>query len=270
MASALTIAGSDSGGGAGIQADLKTFEAHGVFGLSAITALTAQNSLGVEAVMGVPPDMVRAQCEAVIRDFAPKAAKTGMLFDEGIIDAVADVLQVHPMFLVSDPVMVATSGDRLLKPEAERALREKLLPMAQIITPNAEEAKVLAGRPIEDEGGALRAAEAIAASYPQAWILLKGAHLHRKGATTITDLLYKRGESPIFLETEWIDTPHTHGTGCTLSAAITANIVQGRDVVDSVKQAKSYISGAIRRAWSGEGKGRGSLRHNYRNTGYED
>jgi hydroxymethylpyrimidine kinase/phosphomethylpyrimidine kinase len=259
MKAALTIAGSDSGGGAGIQADLKTFEAHEVFGTSAITAITAQNTVGVQDVMRVPPEMVRAQMDSVLDDFQIAGVKTGMLFDAEIINAVAAGLQGRNLPLVVDPVMVATSGDPLLQASAIEALVTQLLPLATVITPNLHEASLLADMEVRDQHDMLRAAEKIAPLAPEAWILVKGGHLEGDEAI---DLLY-RDHQPRWLHSPYIPTDDTHGTGCTLSAAIAARLALGVRVPAAVSGAKSYLTGALRYAWHGLGHGRGSLRHHY-------
>lgn len=257
---ALTIAGSDSGGGAGIQADLKTFEAFRVFGTSVITAVTAQNSLGVHAAMPVPPEMVRAQLRAVLDDFPIRAAKTGMLYNEETIHEVTDALVELSLPIVVDPVIVSTSGDALLQPEALQALASLLLPVATVVTPNLQEASFLTGMPVHTRDDMEVAALKLASFCPDSWILVKGGHL---GDGVASDLLFRLDRAPQWLEAPYIPTRDTHGTGCTLSAAITAGLALGLDVPDAVAQAKDYVTGAIRHAWSGIGKGHGSLRHHY-------
>ncbi|MEM0997067.1 MAG: bifunctional hydroxymethylpyrimidine kinase/phosphomethylpyrimidine kinase [Bacteroidota bacterium] len=259
MKAALTIAGSDSGGGAGIQADLKTFEAHEVFGTSVLTAVTAQNTVGVQKVMAVPEDMVAAQLASILSDFHVSGAKTGMLFDAPIIEVVASALRERTFPLVVDPVMVATSGDRLLQVSAIQAMVETLFPLATVITPNLHEAALLADMKVANKTDMQRAAEKIADLAPQAWILVKGGHLDEEGGT---DLLYHAGESE-WLRTEFVPTHNTHGTGCTLSAAIAARLALGVRVPTAVAGAKNYLTGALKNAWHGLGHGRGSLRHHY-------
>jgi hydroxymethylpyrimidine kinase/phosphomethylpyrimidine kinase len=256
---ALTIAGSDSGGGAGIQADLKTFEAHGVFGLSVITALTAQNSTGVEGIFGIPPHFVALQLDALMADFPIAAAKTGMLYDGEIIEVLLGRLKANPFPLVVDTVMVATSGHSLIDHASAISMMPKLLAHAAVITPNIPEAHELCGVEVHDKESMLRAAKELSKRFPQAWILVKGGHW---AGATATDLLYN-AENTIWLELPRIDTQDTHGTGCTLSAAITANIALGLEVPDAVRKAKSFLQGALQQAWSGLGKGHGSPRHNY-------
>ncbi|HHG84513.1 MAG TPA: bifunctional hydroxymethylpyrimidine kinase/phosphomethylpyrimidine kinase [Bacteroidetes bacterium] len=257
---ALSIAGSDSGGGAGIQADLKTFEAHEVFGLTALTAVTAQNSIGVHKVMPVPVEMVTAQLDALLSDFSIGAAKTGMLFSETIIQHVADKLKGKNIPLVVDPVMVASSGDPLLQEEAIVALREVLLPLATVVTPNLHEAALLAEIEVQTRSQMERAAEIISGFSPDTWVLVKGGHL---GDDTASDFLYHSSGYREWINTPFIPTSHTHGTGCTLSAAIAARLALGETIPFAVKGAKKYLTGAIRSAWSGIGKGYGSLRHHH-------
>jgi hydroxymethylpyrimidine kinase/phosphomethylpyrimidine kinase len=260
MRAVLTIAGSDSGGGAGIQADLKTFEAHKIFGTSVITALTAQNSVGVQSAAAVAPAMVRAQIRSVLDDFPVKAIKTGMLYDAETIETVAEELLLRGIPIVVDPVMVSTSGDDLLQKDALEALKRLLLPAASIITPNLAEAALLADMPVRTKDDMLLAAQRIAEANPEAWILIKGGHLEGNMAT---DLLFRIEEAPIWLEEEAVPTEDTHGTGCTLSAAIAANLASEYDMIDAVKMAKSYVTGAIQHAWKNLGKGPGSLRHHF-------
>lgn len=256
---ALTIAGSDSSGGAGIQADLKTFSALGVYGASVITALTAQNTRGVSGVFDVAPDFVGAQMDAVFDDLDVGAVKIGMLSTAEIIEAVAGGLERHdPPFIVLDPVMVAKSGDALLRDEAVAALRDRLLPLASVITPNLPEAAVLLdGAKVSNRGEMETAASALLKLGPQA-VLLKGGHL---GGDTSPDLLVQDG-SREWLEGPRIDTPNTHGTGCTLSSAIAAGLAQGRPLDEAVARAKDYLTAAISAADGlGVGSGRGPVHH---------
>jgi hydroxymethylpyrimidine/phosphomethylpyrimidine kinase len=240
VARALAIAGSDSGGGAGIQADLKTFSALGVFGMTAITAITAQNTTGVFAVHEVPPDVVAAQIDAVAADIGVDAAKTGMLSSAPIIEAVADRVRARRIDkLVVDPVMVAKSGAPLLRPEAQEALRTLLLPLARVVTPNLPEARVLAARPIEDLASMRDAAQRIAEFGPR-FVLLKGGHL----AGDPTDVLYD-GETFTELRAERIATRHTHGSGCVLSAAVAAYLAKGEEPVQAISAAKRFVTRAI-------------------------
>ena len=214
---ALTIAGSDSGGGAGIQADLKTFSAFGVYGASVITAVTAQNTVGVRAIHEIPPEIVAAQIDAVLEDIGADAIKTGMLSSAAIVEVVADRLRAHSVAsLVVDPVMVAKSGDALLRQDAVRALRESILPLAMVVTPNAPEAAVLSGIEVTDAESAREAARRIHDLGP-AMVIVKGGH--RDGDNS-DDLVYD-GRSFEILSGRRVATPHTHGTGCTFSAAIT-------------------------------------------------
>lgn len=235
---ALTVAGSDSGGGAGIQADLKTFAAHGVYGTSAITALTAQNTTGVQAVYPVSPDFVVAQIRSVLEDIGADAIKTGMLANEVIIEAVARELEGQT--LVVDPVMVSKSGHRLLEEAAIDALRFRLMPIATIVTPNLAEAEALVDFAVRNKEGMLAAAQAIKAFGPK-WVLVKGGHL--EGAPD--DLLWD-GERAIWLEGERLDSAFTHGTGCALSAAIAANLALGAEMIEACKRAKSFLTAAIK------------------------
>lgn len=248
---ALTIAGSDSGGGAGIQADLKTFAALDVYGMSAITAITAQNTCGVSAVQAVDAEVVAAQIRAVTSDIGVDAAKTGMLFSAEIIATVAATLRDTGIRqLVVDPVMVATSGDRLLQPEAEATLRTVLVPLATLVTPNLAEAGVLIGHKITSLEDMQAAAAQIVAQGAQA-VLVKGGH----AITKATDVFYD-GRTMELLQSEVIETPNTHGTGCTLSAAIAAYLARGALRLDAVRQAKRYITEALKHSLSiGQGSG---------------
>jgi hydroxymethylpyrimidine/phosphomethylpyrimidine kinase len=234
---ALTIAGSDSGGGAGVQADLKTFASLGVFGTSALTCLTAQNPDGVHAVLPVKPGMVRAQIEAVSKGFSIAAAKTGMLYSSAIIEAVADCLTEFGLrVLVVDPVMVATSGGRLLRPEAERVLKRILLPRAAVITPNLPEAEALLSREIRSLKDVKAAARELATCYGTA-VVVKGGHL--EGAY-VHDVLCAGGRTEVFRAAR-VKAAQTHGTGCTFSAALTAFLAQGKPLSEAVSKAQSYV-----------------------------
>jgi hydroxymethylpyrimidine/phosphomethylpyrimidine kinase len=254
-ARALTIAGSDSGGGAGIQADLKTFAALGVYGASAITAVTAQNTRGVRAVQEMPPDLVADQIDAVLEDIGADAAKTGMLASAAIIRVVAERVRHHGISrLVVDPVMVAKSGDRLLRVDAVQALRTLLLPLALVVTPNIPEAEALAELPIvtgEDLAEAARRIGSCGARY----VLIKGGHL----AGAPVDRLWD-GERLLEFSGERVHTSRTHGTGCTLSAAIAAHLARGAAVPEAVRLAKDYVVVALRRAQP-IGSGHGPLHH---------
>jgi hydroxymethylpyrimidine/phosphomethylpyrimidine kinase len=252
---ALTIAGSDSGGGAGIQADLKTFSAFRVFGMSVITAVTAQNSMGVQGVESLPPAFVAQQLRSVLSDFGADAAKCGMLATAPIIEAVAATLAEHPIEkLVVDPVMVAKSGDALLRPDAVQALINRILPLALVVTPNLPEAEALAGIPVSDRKEMEEAARRIHALGPR-YVLVKGGHL--KGEAV--DLLWNGRELQAFSAPR-IDSPNTHGTGCTFSAAIAAGLARGQAIPDAIREAKAYVTKAIAEGFQG-GRGVGQLRH---------
>jgi hydroxymethylpyrimidine/phosphomethylpyrimidine kinase len=252
---ALTIAGSDSGGGAGIQADLKTFSAFRVFGMSVITAVTAQNSLGVQGVENLPPAFVAQQLRSVLGDFGTDAAKCGMLSTAPIIEAVAAVLGEQRIDkLVVDPVMVAKSGDPLLEPQARRALTERVLPLALVVTPNLPEAEVLAGMRVAEPEDMEEAARRIHALGPR-YVLVKGGHL--KGDAT--DLLWNGRDFTRFTAAR-IESANTHGTGCTFSAAIVAGLARGQALGDSIRAAKAYVTMAIREGFKA-GRGVGQLRH---------
>jgi hydroxymethylpyrimidine/phosphomethylpyrimidine kinase len=252
---ALTIAGSDSGGGAGIQADLKTFHAYGVYGTSAVTAITAQNTLGVHDIHPVPASNVRSQIDAVVTDLRPDALKTGMLASAELVHEVADAIETHELArYVMDPVMVATSGRRLLDPEAERGLVARLLPLAALATPNLLEAAVLVGEPVDDLGQMRRAARRLVELGAGA-ALVKGGHLEGDAV----DLLWDGEEERVWRRSR-IDTVHTHGTGCTLSAAVAADLALGASVYDAVDRAIDFVARAIETA-PGLGSGRGPLNH---------
>jgi len=243
MHKSLTIAGSDSGGGAGIQADLKAFAALGVYGSSAITALTAQNTLGVQGVYPVDPEFVGQQIDSVMSDIGAHAAKTGMLFSAEIIQVVAERVRRWGIEkLVVDPVMVAKSGDRLLREDAIDALKRELLPLAYIITPNLGEASVLAGFEVHDKPTMEQAARAIHALGARI-VVVKGGHL----ADCADDLVYD-GALMRWLPAEHINTPHTHGTGCTFSAAIAALLARGHNPHEAIARAKDYLTAALRAA----------------------
>ena len=252
---ALTIAGSDSGGGAGIQADLKTFAAYHVHGLSVVTAVTAQNSLGVQSVESMPPAIVAQQLRSVLTDFGAHAAKCGMLATSPIIEAIADTLAEEPIDkLVVDPVMHASTGDALLRPDAKAALIAHILPLALVVTPNLAEAEALAGIPVTDRNDMEEAARRIHALGPR-HVLVTGGHL--KGDAL--DLLWNGRELRAFSAPR-IDSPNTHGTGCTFSAAITAGLSRGRSLADAVADAKAYVTRAIEQGFRA-GRGAGQLRH---------
>ena len=252
---ALTIAGSDSGGGAGIQADLKTFSAFRVFGMSVITAITAQNSFGVQGVENLPPAIVAQQLRSVLGDFGADAAKCGMLSTAPIIEAVVEVLREHPIDkLVVDPVMVAKSGAALLQPDARQALIERILPLALVVTPNLPEAGVLANMHVDARPEMEEAARRIHALGPR-YVLVKGGHL--KGEAF--DLLWNGREFTAFVAPR-VDSTNTHGTGCTLSAAIAAGLSRGQALGDAIREAKAYVTEAIREGFA-LGGGVGQLRH---------
>ncbi len=255
MSTALTIAGSDSGAGAGIQADLKTFAALGVYGTSAVTAITAQNTVGVRAVEEAPPALVAAQIDAVLEDIGADAAKTGMLASVAIIATTAGRIRAHALTrLVVDPVMVAKSGDRLLREDAVCALRTELLPLALVVTPNLPEAETLSGVSIGSRASLEDAARRIAALGAR-YVLIKGGH----APGDPVDLLFD-GRAFHEYRGARIDTTSTHGTGCTLSAAITAYLARGLPVEDAVGRAKEYVVAAMRAA-SPIGRGHGPLHH---------
>ena len=252
---AMTIAGSDSGGGAGIQADLKTFAALGVYGTSVITAVTAQNTISVDGIVELSPDMVSAQIDAVMSDIGTDAVKTGMLAHSGIIEAVAERIQALDMpYVVVDPVMVAKSGDRLLREEAVDAYRTRLIPRALVVTPNIPEAEALVGFTIETDDDVHRAAMAIADMGARN-IVIKGGH--REGP--VTDVLYSEGRFLDFTSAR-IESKNTHGTGCTFASAIAAHLARGCTVEDAVLYAKEYVSAAIEAAFP-IGQGHGPLNH---------
>lgn len=253
---ALTIAGSDSGGGAGIQADIKTFQAFGVFGTSAITAITSQNTRGVTAVHAVPADNVRSQIHAVASDFDVTACKTGMLATRELVEVVASAIQEEGLGnFVLDPVMVATSGDRLLNRDAEHAIVERLVPLCRVITPNLHEAEILAGFVVNDERSMRAAAEAMIERGANA-ALIKGGHLD---GGEILDLLYDGKYFTEFRKPK-IATSSTHGTGCTLSAGVAAGLALGRSLQQAVEDALDFVDRAIAEA-PGLGHGHGPLNH---------
>lgn len=257
---ALTIAGSDSGGGAGIQADLKTFSALGCFGMSVITALTAQNTVAVTGIHPVPPEFIAAQIDAVISDIGVDAVKIGMLHSPEVIRAVAESLQKHQCSqIVLDPVMIAKSGDKLLRDDAVQALKEVLIPMSTVITPNLPEASVLLGRSVTSRDQMAEGCRDLAALGCEN-VFLKGGHLEDE---IVADLLYdvQTGEM-LELESSRVDTPNSHGTGCTISSAITAGIARGLSIADAVRAAKEYISGALAAGAEFKvGQGHGPVHH---------
>lgn len=258
MKTCLTIAGSDSSGGAGIQADLKTMTVNGVYAMSVITALTAQNTQGVTGILDVSPEFITEQMDAVFNDIYPDAIKIGMVSSPEIVEAIAASLEKYQAKnIVLDPVMVATSGAKLLKEEAMDSLINRLIPLADVITPNIPEGEILAGMEITNEDEMIKAAEKIGKKYDCA-VLLKGGHR----VNDANDLLYRDGEFKWF-RSERIDNPNTHGTGCTLSSAIAANLAKGDDIDQAIERAKDYLTGALR-AGLDLGKGSGPLMHNYK------
>ena len=259
MRIALTIAGSDSSAGAGIQADLKTFAAHGVFGVTAITAVTAQNTTGVMAVAPLAADLVTAQIEAVVSDLGVHAAKTGMLANAAIVEAVAAaVADLEVPFLVVDPVMVATSGDTLLDDEGLLAMKKELVPRAHAVTPNIPEAEMLSGVAIRNEDDSREAAKRIFALGP-VYVVITGGH---GSGDRLVDLVYD-GEVFTDFAAERVEGRHTHGTGCSFSAALTAHLALGRRLPEAIPLAQEYVAGAIRHA-PGLGRGSGPLNHFWR------
>lgn len=257
MKTVLTIAGSDSIGGAGIQADIKTMLANGVYAMSAITALTAQNTTGVTAIMEAEPEFLAAQLDAVFTDIYPDAVKIGMVSSAPLIETIAERLTCYgAKNIVVDPVMVATSGAKLISDDAIETLKQKLFPLADILTPNIPEAEVLAKMTITTEEDMIRAAGLISDQYRCA-VLCKGGH----SLNDANDLLYRNGGYEWFCGKR-IDNPNTHGTGCTLSSAIASNLAKGFDMDESVRRAKDYISGALG-AMLDLGKGSGPMDHGF-------
>ena len=255
MRTALSIAGSDSSGGAGIQADIKTMSAHGVFAMTAVTALTAQNTTGVTGILEATPDFLSAQLDAVFTDIFPDAVKIGMVSSAELIRVIAAKLREYEArHIVVDPVMVATSGSRLLREDAVEALKTELLPLAEVATPNIPEAEILADMKISSPRDMEEAARLISERYSCA-VLCKGGH----DLNDANDLLWKDGEGRWF-NGKRIDNPNTHGTGCTLSSAIASNLAKGFPLEKAVSEAKRYISGALA-ANLDLGKGRGPMNH---------
>ena len=252
----MTIAGSDSGGGAGIQADLKTFAALGVYGTSALTAITAQNTLGVTDVLELPTTLIESQIDAIVSDIGSDAVKTGMLSSSDIIETVASKLSEHGLTtLVVDPVMVAKGGDRLLREDAVEALRSVLVPLASVVTPNVPEAEVLTGLEIGSVEDSKAAARLLVDEMGAGIAVVKGGHLDGPA----TDVLYD-GSDFVTFTSERIDTRNTHGTGCTFASAVAAGLAKGMDVTDAVRQAKSYVTAAIKTNFP-MGSGHGPLNH---------
>ena len=257
MKTALTIAGSDSSGGAGIQADLKTMIANGVYAMTAITALTAQNTTGVQGIFEVTPEFLEQQIDSVFTDIRPDAVKIGMVSSVGLIESIAKKLkQYEAENIVVDPVMVATSGSRLISEDAIGALKELLLPMATVLTPNIPETEVLSGMEVKTADDMIAAAKYISETYHCA-VLCKGGHQ----LNDANDLLYRNGDYKWF-KGKRIDNPNTHGTGCTLSSAIASNLAKGYDLDTAVERAKAYISGALA-AMLDLGQGSGPMDHGF-------
>lgn len=257
MKTVLSIAGSDCSGGAGIQADLKTFTVHGLYGMTVITALTAQNTTGVSGILEVTPQFVEQQLDAVFTDIVPDAVKIGMVSSAEIIEAITSkLIQYKAKNIVVDPVMFATSGSKLLNDGAMKALKTELLNIADVITPNISEAESLCGFGIKTSADMLKAAQTIAHNISGS-VLIKGGHLH----ASADDLLLERGK-PYWFKEKKIDNSNTHGTGCTLSAAIASNLAVGYSMQESIANAKKYITGAIE-AGLDLGAGSGPLNHCY-------
>lgn len=257
----LTIAGSDSSGGAGIQADIKTMLAHGVYAMSAITALTAQNTLGVYDIFHTTPENLSAQLDAVFTDIFPDAVKIGMVSEQNMIHVIAEKLRIYGAgHIVVDPVMVATSGAKLLSEDAVGALKRELFPLAELVTPNIPEAEVLIGKKIISKSDMEQAAAELGECFGFN-VLLKGGHLEDEAS----DVLYIKGRCIWFYE-EKVDNPNTHGTGCTLSSAIASDLAKGMDLKTAVKKAKEYLTGALKSGLSNGysiGHGKGPLHHGY-------
>ena len=261
FARVLSIAGSDSGGGAGIQADLKTFAALGCFGMTAITAVTAQNTTGVSAIHSVPSAVLADQIDTVVVDIGVDAVKIGMLHSAEVAQTVVDAIDRHKLTnVVFDPVMVATSGAVLIDPTAVSVLVQGLFPRVSLITPNLDEAAMLVGRPLTSESHMEAAAHDLMASGARA-VLLKGGHL---AGDVVSDLLLMPGHAPLWMRAERIRTHNTHGTGCTLSSAIAAHLAMGYSMVDAVQLSRTYVSGALQAsAHVRTGKGSGPLNHGF-------
>lgn len=263
MKTALTIAGSDSCGGAGIQADIKTMTANGVYAMSAVTALTAQNTTGVFAIQNVPPDFLEKQIDAVVTDIFPDAVKTGMVSSAALIDVISGAIKKYALKnVVTDPVMVSTSGSPLISSDAIEVLKKTLFPLATLITPNIPEAEIISGMSIKSEGDMEKAARAIFDSFGCA-VLLKGGH----SINDANDFLFSAGKdgktSMRWFSGKRINNPNTHGTGCTLSSAIASNLAKGFSLEQSVQNAKDYISGALSFMLD-LGKGSGPMNHAFR------
>ncbi len=262
MRTALTIAGSDSSGGAGIQADIKTMTMNGVYAMSAVTALTAQNTMGVRDIFEVSPSFLKEQIDVVFEDIRPDAVKIGMVTSAGLIRTIADRLKAYEAVnIVVDPVMVSTSGSNLLQKDAVAVLKEELLPAATVATPNIPEAEILAGVRIHGEAEMEEAARRIGDAYGCA-VLVKGGH----SVSEANDLLYKDG-AVFWFRGRRIENPNTHGTGCTLSSAIAANLAKGFELEESVRRAKDYVSGALS-AMLDLGNGSGPMNHAFALGGF--
>ena len=258
MNTALTIAGSDSSGGAGIQADLKTMLANHVYGMSAITALTAQNTTGVTDFMEVTPAFLAKQLDSVFSDIRPDAVKTGMVSSSRLIETIADKLREYEAVnIVVDPVMLATSGAKLICDDAIETLKKELLPLAAVITPNIPEGEVLSGMRITSQGEMVTAAQKICNTYGCS-VLMKGGH----SLNDANDLLIQKDKEPVWFMGKRIANPNTHGTGCTLSSAIASNLAKGKSLEESVESAKNYISGALA-AGLNLGRGSGPMDHGF-------
>ena len=258
---ALTIAGSDCSGGAGIQADLKTMTMNGVYAMSVLTALTAQNTTGVRSIMEVTPEFLKEQIDSVFEDIRPDAVKIGMVSSGALIQVIAKQLRAYDAKnIVVDPVMVATSGSKLITDEALAVLKEHLLPIASVVTPNISEAEILTGMSIKNEADMIQAAKNISETY-QCAVLCKGGH----SINDANDLLYSNGNYRWFYGKR-INNPNTHGTGCTLSSAIAANLAKGYDLEESLERGKKYISGALS-AMLDLGAGSGPMDHGFCLTG---
>lgn len=265
IAIAMTIAGSDSGGGAGIQADLKTFAALGVYGTSTITAITAQNTLGVTDMLELPTSLIESQIDAIMSDIGTDAVKTGMLSSSMIIQTVADKIRQHGLSpLVVDPVMVAKGGDRLLQEQAVDTLRNILVPLATVVTPNAPEAEVLTGMTIETVDDAQTSARILVDEIGASCVVVKGGHLEGPA----TDVLYDGSEFTLFTQAR-IPTKNTHGTGCTFASAIAAGLARGLSTKEAVGDAKAYVTAAIQSSFE-IGSGHGPLNHFYKLWGTPD
>ena len=257
MKTALTIAGSDSSGGAGIQADIKTMTMNGVYAMSVVTVLTAQNTLGVRAILDSAPEFLKEQLDAVFEDIFPDSVKIGMVSSSKLIEVIAERLKFYnARNIVVDPVMVATSGSVLIKTEAIKTLATKLLPLATVVTPNIPEAEILSGMKIKDKDDMIKAAELIEKSNGCS-VLLKGGH----SINDANDLLCENGRI-VWFNGKKIDNPNTHGTGCTLSSAIASNLAKGYNLSEAVRKAKNYISDALA-AGLDLGNGSGPLKHNF-------